>query len=153
MAQASEDYVSNQENVVLCGTDLEDRGFDSGSWNLTYGEDFLTNDYKYDKVDIIIMNPPYAIYEDFVKKALERATDKLIVLGRTQALEGISRYNNIYINNPPTAVYQYIDRIQCWKGGVKPAGTGAQAYAWFVWDKKKKVTHPELHWIKRDNSY
>lgn len=148
-------YLDENEQIpAQCyGTDFKDREFRSTKWNLQYGIDTLSDDYPIDKADIVIMNPPYSTIEPFLIRALEIAQDKLIVLCRTQVLEGASRYNNIFKNNPPTEIYQYIDRIQCWKGGKKPTGSSAQAYCWLVWDKKAPAAAPKLYWIHRSNEY
>ena len=143
----------NQIAAALKGTDFKDRDFRSNIWELQYDLDFLADDYPIDNVDVIIMNPPYSTIEPFLIRALEIAQDKLIVLCRTQVLEGAGRYNKIFKDNPPTDVYQYVDRIQCWKGGVKPSGTSAQAYCWLIWDKKAPAAAPKLHWIKRSKEY
>ena len=143
----------NQIAAALKGTDFKDRDFRSNIWELQYGLDFLADDYPIDNVDVIIMNPPYATIEPFLIRALEIAQDKLIVLCRTQVLEGAGRYDKIFKDNPPTDVYQYVDRIQCWKGGVKPTGSSAQAYCWLVWDKKAPAAAPKLHWIHRSKEY
>ena len=146
----------NQNNQIpskLLATDYKDRDFRSNKWNITYDLDFLSDDYPIEKVDVIVMNPPYSTIEPFLIRALEIAQDKLIVLCRTQVLEGAGRYDNIFKDNPPTEVYQYVDRIQCWKGGVKPSGTSAQAYCWLVWDKKETAAAPKLHWIRRSEEY
>lgn len=143
----------NQIAAALKGTDFKDRDFRSNIWELQYGLDFLADDYPIDKSDIIIMNPPYSTIEPFLIRALEIAQDKLIVLCKIQVLEGAGRYNKIFKDNPPTDVYQYVDRIQCWKGGVKPSGTSAQAYCWLVWDKKAPAAAPRLHWIHRSKEY
>ena len=143
----------NQTAAALKGSDFLDRGFRSTKWQLQYGLDFLDDEYPIDKADVIIMNPPYATIEPFLIRALEIAQDKLIVLCRTQVLEGSGRYEKIFKENPPTDVYQYVDRIQCWKDGVKPAGTSAQAYCWLVWDKKAPAAAPKLHWIRRSKEY
>ena len=142
-----------QTAAALKGTDFKDRDFRSNIWELQYDLDFLADDYPIDKADVIIMNPPYATIEPFLIRALEIAQDKLIVLCRTQVLEGSGRYDKIFKDNPPTDVYQYVDRIQCWKGGVKPSGTSAQAYCWLVWDKKAPAATPKLHWIRRSGEY
>ena len=144
---------NNQIPAQCYGTDFKDRDFRSSKWDLQYGIDTLSDDYPIDKADIVIMNPPYSTIEPFLIRALEIAQDKLIVLCRTQVLEGASRYNNIFRNNPPTEIYQYIDRIQCWKGGKKPTGSSAQAYCWLVWDKKAPAAAPKLHWIHRSKEY
>ena len=143
----------NQAAAALKGTDFLDRDFRSTRWQLQYGLDFLDDDYPIDNVDVIIMNPPYATLEPFLIRALEIAQDKLIVLCRTQVLEGAGRYEKVFKDNPPTDVYQYVDRIQCWKGGVKPTGSSAQAYCWLVWDKKQPAAAPKLHWIRRSKEY
>ena len=144
---------NNQAPIQCYGTDFKDRGFSSTKWALQYGVDTLSDDYPIDKADIVIMNPPYATIEPFLIRALEIAQDKLIVLCRTQVLEGAGRYEKIFKDNPPTEVYQYVDRIQCWKGGVKPSGTSAQAYCWLVWDKKAPAAAPTLHWIRRSGEH
>lgn len=144
---------NNQIPAQCYGTDFKDRDFRSSKWDLQYGIDTLSDDYPIDKADIVIMNPPYSTIEPFLIRALEIAQDKLIVLCRTQVLEGASRYNNIFRNNPPTEIYQYIDRIQCWKGGKKPTGSSAQAYCWLVWDKKAPAAAPKLYWIHRSKEY
>ena len=142
-----------QTAAALKGTDFKDREFRSNRWELQYDLDFLADDYPIDKTDIVIMNPPYSTIEPFLIRALEIAQDKLIVLCRTQVLEGAGRYNKIFKDNPPTDVYQYVDRIQCWKGGTKPTGSSAQAYCWLVWDKKAPAAAPKLHWIRRSKEY
>ena len=155
MIAGIQQYLDNnlQTPKSLQGTDYMDREFRSSIWHLQYGLDFLADDYPIDNVDIIIMNPPYSTIEPFLIRALEIAQDKLIVLCRTQVLEGSGRYEKIFRDNPPTEIYQYVDRIQCWKGGVKPSGTSAQAYCWLVWDKKAPAAAPKLHWIRRSKEY
>lgn len=151
---------NNQNPTKYIGTEWADRGYLNPKAELIYGLDFLADDYPIEEADIIIMNPPYATLEPFLIRALEIAQDKLIVLCRTQVLEGVSRYKNIFSKNPPTDIYQYIDRIQCWKNGEKPTGSSAQAYCWLVWDigeiifnKESGVEFapPKLHWIHRVN--
>ena len=97
------------------------------------------------------MNPPYATLEPFLIRAIDIAQDKLIVLCRMQVLEGEGRYEKIFINNPPSDIYQYVDRIQCWKNGEKPTGSSAQGYCWVIWDKNDQPKHPRLHWIRRSD--
>lgn len=141
----------NQEPSLYIGTEYSDRGYQNKKCVLTYGLDFLSDDYPIEKADVIIMNPPYTTLEPFLIRGLEIAQEKLIVLCRTQVLEGISRYNKIFSKNPPSDIYQYIERIQCWKNGKKPTGSSAQAYCWLVWDKAPgiQMKHPQLHWIHR----
>ena len=140
----------------IIGTEWADRGYRNDRCNITYGLDFLDDDYPCEKADVIIMNPPYATLEPFLIRALEIAQEKIIVLCRTQVLEGASRYKNIFQTNPPDEIYQYIDRIQCWKNGKKPTGSSAQAYCWLIWkdisetsDLTRAFIKPQLNWIHR----
>lgn len=160
MVAGIQKYLDTHEQTAaaLKGTDFKDREFRSNRWELQYDLDFLADDYPIDKADVIIMNPPYATLEPFLIRALEIAQDKLIVLCRMQVLEGIGRYEKIFEHNPPTAIYQYVDRIQCWKGGVKPTGSSSQGYCWLIWDNLSKrnfnnIEPPKLYWLRRSNQY
>ena len=139
--------------LELIGTDIRDRGYRSEPlWTLKYGLDFFADDYPYDEADWIIMNPPYGVIEPFTIRALDIAKKGVIMLARLQFLEGEGRFEKILQFNPPTDVYVYVDRIQCWKDGLKPDGSSAQAYAWFVWNREKNneyLVEPRIHWIRR----
>ena len=155
MAEGIENYIYKNgyiEKVRLIGTDIRDRGYQNDIWDLEYGLDFFADDYPYDEADWVIMNPPYGVIEPFTIRALDIAKKGVIMLGRLQFLEGEGRFEKILQFNPPTDVYVYVDRIQCWKDGLKPEGSSAQAYAWFVWDRKKNneyLVEPRVHWIRR----
>lgn len=155
MANGIQSYLFNRgQECRLIGTDVRNRGFVDENWITEYGlqYDFFSDDYPYDDVDWIIMNPPYSVIEPFTIRALDIAKKGVIMLGRLQFLEGEGRFEKILRFNPPTDIYVYVDRIQCWKDGLKPDGSSAQAYAWFVWDKTKTndiLVEPKIHWIRR----
>ena len=153
MALGINQYIENNDQFYVrrIGTDVQDRGFENSYWETSYGFDFLADDYPHDKVDVIIMNPPYSILEPFLIRAIEIAQEKLIVLCRMQVLEGEGRYKNIFTKTPPTDIYQYVDRVQCWKNGDKPTGSSAQGYCWVIWDKENPTEYPRLHWIRRSD--
>jgi hypothetical protein len=155
MADAIAQYLNEngQEAAALLASDVQDRGYEGGEWTCYYGDeyDFLHDNYLIDEADVIIMNPPYSTLEPFLIRALEIAKDKLIVLCRMQVLEGEGRYEKIFITDPPTHIYQYVDRIQCWKNGKKPNGSSAQGYCWLVWDRKNPTPAPVLHWLRRSD--
>lgn len=156
MAEGIDSYLdkNNMRPIEKIATDYKDRGWKKSGWNTTYGLDFLDDEWPIsNNIGAIIMNPPYSTIEPFLIRALEIAEKYLIVLCRTQVLEGASRYSKIFNETPPTDIYQYIDRIQCWKNGQKPSGSSAQAYCWLVWDKDKIKQNPEFHWIHRSDKY
>jgi len=159
MSAGIADYLSrnNQKNVRLISTEFQERKNKfSNKVVIDFGEknDFLADNYGIDlpEVDWIIMNPPYATIEPFTIRALEMAQEGIIMLGRLQFLEGKNRYDTILSKNPPTDVYIYVDRIQCYKGGdTSVKASSAQAYAWFIWDKRKETKETICHWIRRVN--
>lgn len=152
MAEGIQKYLEETKQVVaLVGSDIQDRGYRNDNWALHYGQDFFSDDYLVRHAEWIIMNPPYSVIEPFVIRALDIAKNGVLMLARLQFLEGASRYEKILKENPPTDVYVYVDRIQCWKNGVKPDGSSAQAYAWFFWNKTEPTKETKVHWIRRAN--
>ena len=132
-------------NGKVISTDLINRGY--GEWGL----DFLSEDYPYIKnIGTVIINPPFKHIEQFVNKSLEIATDKVILFARNQFTEGQSRYENIFKNNPPTRIYQYVDRVACAKDGdFNKKLSSNMAFGWFVWDKNTSNKDTIFKWIRR----
>jgi len=90
----------------------------------------------------IVTNPPYKYSMEVILHALElcREGDMVCMFLKTTALEGKRRYQELYKSQPPKMVLQFIERILCAKNGEfeesrKNLGAGAQAYAWFIWQK------------------
>lgn len=145
--------IIEQTPKKIIATDVKDRGYTKENIEISYGEDydFLSDKYPVDTADLIIMNPPYSTIEPFVIRALEIAPE-VLMLGRNQFLESESRYENIFKNNPPNKVFQYVDRIQCYKNGdTSITGSSAQAYAWFYWNKNLPANKTELYWLRRSD--
>ena len=144
--------------VQLTGTDIKDRTTElikdlKENTNSTYyyGKeyDFLSNEYPVKECDYIIMNPPFSIIIPFVQHSLDIAKKGVLMFGRLQFLESVARYEKIFINNPPTDVWVYVDRVACYKNGdfsTKPSSV--QAYAWFYWDKEKIGQNTNLKFIR-----
>lgn len=151
------DYMNSRNYYGnIFATDVKERplitNFDN--YLIEAGEkfDFLSDNYPYiDNIDYIIMNPPYSTIEPFTIKALDIAKKGVLLLGRIQFLEGISRYNNLFKeDNQLTDIYCYWNRIQCYKNGdFNGPKKDAQMYVWFFFDKTKKVECPKFHWISR----
>lgn len=140
----------------IIATDIKNRGageyckYNEKQLVFDYELDFFADDYPYNSVDYIIMNPPYSTIEPFTIRALEIAEKGVLMLARLQFLEGKGRYENILKDNPPTDVYIYVDRIKCYKNGdFSQTESSAQAYAWFYWNKEKENKETKLHWIRR----
>lgn len=126
---------------IVRATDIVDRGYGEG------GVDFLTTDFPSGKYDII-MNPPFNICVDFIKKALLIAKNKVAVLMPLRYLSSIERYD-LYKDYPPIRVYVYIERICIAKNGEfekYESGCNPLIYAWYVWEKGYKG-ETTLKWI------
>lgn len=144
--------------VELVGTDIKDRTTQlikdlKENTNLTYyyGKeyDFLSDEYPIKECDYIIMNPPFSIIIPFVQHSLDIAKKGVLMFGRLQFLESVARYEKIFIDNPPTDIWVYVDRVACYKNGdfsTKPSSV--QAYAWFYWDKEKIGQNTNLKFIR-----
>lgn len=151
MAEAISEYCSDNNfiNVKKIGSDIKDRGWSGLDWEVTYDLDYMSDEYPFDEVDWIIMNPPYKLIEPFCIRSLEIAKKGIIMLGRIQFLEGQSRYETILKENPPSDVYVYVDRIVCYKDGDFNSNPGnVQCYAWFIW-RTGCTEEPKIHWLRR----
>lgn len=120
---------------------LEEHGHNVKSTDLVYrgygigGVDFLSSNEKFD--GDIITNPPYKYAKQFVERALESVEDghKVAMFLRVLFLEGKAR-RELFQKYPPKTVYVSSSRIRCAvNGDFKDDTGGAQAYAWFVWEK------------------
>lgn len=141
---------NQMKDCEFLGSDLYNRGYDNPRAHIEYNLDFLDyNNYKFQKADVIVLNPPFSDFIPFINNSLKIAQEKLIVFVRLQAMEGTHRYEDIWKDNPFNIVYVYIDRVNCWKNGEKPTTTSSQAYGWFVWDRQTAHTDPTVKWISR----
>lgn len=114
--------------------------------NLSY--DFLDVDVKnpiIGGVKNIVTNPPYTEGRDvlFTLKGIEYCQHyqgKLALLMRSSFRHSQGRYNKIFIDNPYSRVYNYIERISLYKDGIETKDKngkitkGMVDYSWFVWD-------------------
>jgi hypothetical protein len=137
--------LKHNPNAKIKATDLVDYGYGET------GLDFLNKNYPYTKdVDNIIINPPFKLIEEFVNKSIKIANKKVVLFARNQFVESQSRYENIFSQNPPTRIYQYVDRVACAKGGnFNKKMSSNMAFSWFVWDKTNNNNETIFKWIRR----
>lgn len=86
----------------------------------------------------IITNPPYAIFNEFYRAALNRihSGSKLFFLLPVRYLEGKQRYTDIFYQHPPRYIYQYVYRMRIGKNGDFDTTLGnAVSYCWIVFEK------------------
>lgn len=92
----------------------------------------------------IITNSPFRLGMEFALKALDTATVGVALLCRSVFTEGSERYNALFRQRRPHLILQFTGRGTLVKGRIvqrlesrdpkhKGGGSGATAYAWFVW--------------------
>lgn len=130
------------------GSDLIDRGFPSESIPPTPC-DFLESVTP--RINIV-SNPPFAVAEQFVSRALLLASAKVAMLlpanwvqgdKRSRWLESTPLYRVWFITPRPS-----MPPGQAIAAGQKP-GNGTTDYAWFVWLKGFDGA-PSIRWLRRD---
>ena len=110
--------------------DLVDRGY----WKV---KDFFDiSEWDWD----IITNPPYSDAQKFIEHALNiiKPWSKAAFFLKILFLESRTR-KKMFLENPPKMIYICSGRVKCVKNWDFDRYTsGAQAYAWFIWEKGYK---------------
>lgn len=122
--------------------------------------DFLFPD-PLDPVDWTVMNPPFRLAVDFIKRARETSRKGVIVICRTAFLDGEERAETLFLPHRPTMVLQFSERVPMLRGrlvrkgevdlmAAKPGtkASTATAYAAFIWTKDRPVM-TGLDWIPK----
>lgn len=81
----------------------------------------------------VITNPPFNRAQQFIEQAQRIATVGVAMLVRTSFLEGVMRYQTMYMTNPPDIVAQFSERVPMVLGKCDPKASTATSYAWLVW--------------------
>jgi len=128
-----------------------------------YGAGFAVRDYLAgglpSVVDWTFTNPPFVLAEAFIERAIETSRRGVAVIVRSAFVEGGGRYERLFGPRPPTAVFQFVERVvmhggvmrepgvRYWdpeknngegqpRGGWRTPST-ATAYCWIVWDRDR----------------
>lgn len=125
---------------TVVSSDLIDRGY-----GIT-GVDFLKPNWLDNmRYDAIIMNPPYKLSLEFIKKSLNLAPVVCAFL-KISFLESSSR-QTFFRKHPPKYVAVFTKRCPSSKSGVfKPKESSTVCYAWFIWKRGYKE-EPKILWI------
>lgn len=113
------------------------------------GVDFLTYNPHY-KFDTIITNPPFALAQEFIEKALELSNHYVIMFAKIQLLEGDKR-RKMFDNSPLKYVYVFSKRVSPLRNGEPTDEKGkpwasTMCFAWFVWEKNYEG-EPIIRWL------
>ena len=77
----------------------------------------------------VITNPPFALAERFIVKALDEASVGVAMLCRLQFLETKGRYYGLFAERPPTDVMVFSSRLQFQEGRLATKDDTASAVA------------------------
>lgn len=118
------------QNSNIISTDLVDRGYGQG------GIDFLKNDFE--KVDVVITNPPFKLAYEFIEKSLSVAKKQVIMFAKIQFLE-TERRAELFENTPLKYVYVHSNRVSPMRNGEPfdeqgKTWSSAMCFCWFVWE-------------------
>ena len=95
--------------------------------------DFLDSDDIGRMFNWVITNPPFNKAQRFIERAQRSAIDGVAMLVRTSFLEGVMRYQTLFLRNPPDIVAQFSERVPMVKGRIDKKASTATSYAWLVW--------------------
>jgi hypothetical protein len=143
-------HLRNDAGCVIRGTDIVQRE-DVFGLGVKGDIDFLEAQYAPGEYNHIITNPPFALAQEFIEKALMVATDKVAIFCKIQLLEGKARKRLFELGKLKT-VYVFRGRINPLHNGKetdengKP-GSSTMCFAWFVWDNKFQG-NPSIRWIE-----
>ena len=121
MARALNEYFAS-----VAESDIHDYGYCGVT-------DFLNSYGMHGYFNWIITNPPFNKAQQFIEVAQKTATDGVAMLVRTSFLEGIMRYNTMFLHNPPDIVAQFSERVPMVKGRLDKKASTATSYCWLVW--------------------
>jgi predicted RNA methylase len=139
----SEVLKKNYPDNEIVSTDLIDRGYGVG------GIDFLEKEYDR-TFDNVITNPPFKYMREFVERSLELSTDKVIMFGKIQFLEG-RRRKEFLENSPLKYVYVFSERQSPMRNGSPVDENGKKwsstmCFAWYVWEQGYQG-EPIIRWL------
>jgi hypothetical protein len=95
----------------------------------------------------IVTNPPFKLATQFVEKAVG-LVPYVAILARLSFLEG-SKRKTWFEASSLSRVHISSKRLPMmhrdgWKGDRTSSSI---AFAWFIWDKRTRQEHPEIHWF------
>ena len=100
------------------------------------------------RYDWIVTNPPFKLAEEFALHGLKSAMEGVALLVRTNFLESAGRYNRLFLFDPPSHIFQFVERVPMVKGRYDPKASTATSYCWLVWRHRWQGKHPTFHWIE-----
>lgn len=98
-----------------------------------------TGIHGHDKADLALTNPPFTLAAEFWRLLWHGGlASNVALLVRTNWVEGMGRYRDIFSHSPPNFIVHSADRIPMIEGVWDPEASTATAYSWFVWTQGER---------------
>lgn len=134
-------------NKDICCMDIVDRGYED-----TLVDNFLEHDFKGQKFNNIITNPPYSLAQEFLEKSMKiiDKNGKVAMFLKIQFLEGVKR-KEMFKKYPPKYIYVFTKRQNPWRNGKSVDEKGkpwssTMCFAWFIWEEGFNG-EPVVRWL------
>lgn len=130
---------------------LEDYNIASYGTDIIQGDDFLKKEREDENPDLIITNPPFSWWAEFITKAKEIVNQGFAFLGKIDFLTGIKRYESeiYYSGKFKLSDLLIFVRKPDLRHEIRADGkysTGIDGYAWYIF--KQHIRHPpRIDWI------
>lgn len=135
------EVVKEQATGKCIASDIFDYGYGAVG-------DFLNpQDMSTVQPDWIIMNHPFNQTCEFITRALTVSNIGIAFLCRTQALEGVKRYRQIWAKYEPI-ICPFVERVPMYKGRWVVNGSTATAYMWVILSPYISAKDAAPCWIK-----
>ncbi len=93
--------------------------------------------------DFVITNPPYALVDKFLARAIREADRGVGMLIQTLYLTGVHRYE-VLKQYPPAKVAVFTRKMSATRGKLIRKGSNMMSHSWFWWDKSDTSGKTEL---------
>jgi len=134
---------------TVYSTELYKRGYGK------QGVDFFSQKKMPSGYDCICTNPPFNQAVEFIKHSLSLVSKRkgvVCMLLKLAFLETKQRYEDLFYDNPPTYVFVFITRLNCYNNDNRNYGSSMMPFAWYVWDNSVKNDAPEILLVRLSNN-
>lgn len=127
--------------------------FEITQLDIVHGDDndFLKFDFKTQKFDFVITNPPFSLAQEFIDKALKVANCVIMLL--PYGFHGSEGRYEWWTQHEPTAQHTLSKRPMFAKNKDGKWGTDSETYGWLVWDSTGRQKRGFFHLCPTEEQY
>jgi len=111
---------------------------------------FNREDYDFDCVPI---NPPFTFADEMLLHLIDNKIPLICLLQRTQYMEGKARYEAVYKDHKPSAIFHFVNRLSMEiEDNAKLVPCGMMTFSWLIWEADFKGD-TRVFWIADEPNY